>query len=282
MASFVIHHIAGEQFLNELEKERGIELSDLEKQQFLLGNLIVDSSRINKKLPDNLNAQELKKYKRKLRSEIQEEKKSTHFRNEQDENLCIQAPNITKFIKKYPHLVTTDYTALGYLYHLYVDKQFFDNLFRDTFETLDQNGNYTPYLDKLVAMKIKKNGKIYCHEELESHDSPVSIYHDYTVMNKILLEHYGTTFDPAKLLVNKDQVFQNPGIEEVDYQNISKVVEKTKAYIAESYQEKDEELHVFSKERVQDFIKEAATNFIKEQTYIIDQITGKKPKVRRK
>ena len=45
MASFVIHHISGEAFLNELEKE-GVVLSDTEKKQFLLGNLIVDSSRI--------------------------------------------------------------------------------------------------------------------------------------------------------------------------------------------------------------------------------------------
>ena len=83
MASFVIHHISGEVFLNELEN-KGVMLSDTEKKQFLLGNLIVDSSRIKKQILENLSLEEQKKFKKKLREEIQEEKRSTHFRDEDD------------------------------------------------------------------------------------------------------------------------------------------------------------------------------------------------------
>ncbi len=42
MASFVIHDVAGEVFLKELKEKYGIELSDIDKNKFLMGNLIVD------------------------------------------------------------------------------------------------------------------------------------------------------------------------------------------------------------------------------------------------
>ena len=52
MASFVIHHVAGLKFLDKLENDYGIVLSDKEKNQFLLGNLIVDSTRCKLQLKE--------------------------------------------------------------------------------------------------------------------------------------------------------------------------------------------------------------------------------------
>lgn len=261
MASFVIHHISGEVFLNELEN-KGVMLSDTEKKQFLLGNLIVDSSRIKKQILENLSLEEQKKFKKKLREEIQEEKRSTHFRDEDDYKFCIQAPNIYPFIEKYKELITKDYTVLGYLYHLYVDKMFFKDLFNDTFVCLDKDENETKYITNLVSMQVKKRGEVYPLEDFWSHDSSVSIYHDYTVMNKLLLEKYGTCFEKEKLLENYDTFFVNPGIEEVDYQNITNVVSKTESFIRESYQVEDSSLNVFDKSRVENFIVQVAKGFI--------------------
>lgn len=261
MASFVIHYISGEVFLNELENE-GVMLSDTEKRQFLLGNLIVDSSRVKKQRRENLSLEEQKKFKKKLREEVQEEKRSTHFRDKDDYKLCIQAPNIYSFIEKYKDLIIKDYTVLGYLYHLYVDKMFFNDLFNDTFVCLDKDGNETKYIANLVSMQVKKSGEVYPVEDFWSHDSSVSIYHDYTVMNKLLLEKYGTCFEKEKLLENYDTFFVNPGIEEVDYQNITNVVAKTEAFIRESYQVEDSSLNVFDKSRVENFIEQVAKGFI--------------------
>lgn len=261
MASFVIHHISGEVFLNELEN-KGVMLSDTEKNQFLLGNLIVDSSRIEKQIPENLSFEEQKKFQKKLKEEAQKEKRSTHFRDEDDYKLCIQAPNINTFIEKYKELITKDYTVLGYLYHLYVDKMFFNDLFNDTFVCLDKDENETKYIADLVFMQVKKSGEVYPSEDFWNHDSSVSIYHDYTVMNKLLLEKYGTCFEKEKLLENSDTCFVNPGIEEVDYQNITNVVSKTEAFIKESYQVEDSSLNVFDKSRVEKFIEQVAKGFI--------------------
>ena len=261
MASFVIHYISGEVFLNELENE-GVILSDTEKIQFLLGNLIVDSSRVKKQRRENLSLEEQKEFKKKLREEVQEEKRSTHFRDKDDYKLCIQAPNIYSFIEKYKDLIIKDYTVLGYLYHLYVDKMFFNDLFNDTFVCLDKDGNETKYIANLVSMQVKKSGEVYPVEDFWSHDSSVSIYHDYTVMNKLLLEKYGTCFEKEKLLENYDTFFVNPGIEEVDYQNITNVVAKTEAFIRESYQVEDSSLNVFDKSMVENFIEQVAKGFI--------------------
>lgn len=268
MASFVIHHISGEVFLNDLGR-KGVVLSATEKKQFLLGNLIVDSSRIKKQIPENLSLEEQKVFKKKLREEAQEEKKSTHFRDEDDYKLCIQAPNVSSFIEKYKELITKDYTVLGYLYHLYVDKMFFNDLFNDTFVYLDKDGNETKYIADLVSMQIKKSGEVYPVGDFWSHDSSVSIYHDYTVMNKLLLEKYGTCFDPYKLLENHNVFFVNPGILEVDYQNITSVVSKTAAYIRESYQVEDSSLNVFDKSRVESFIDQVAQGFISSYPEVI-------------
>lgn len=268
MASFVIHHISGEVFLNELEN-KGVVLSDTEKKQFLLGNLIVDSSRIKKQIPENLSLGDQKEFKKRLRAEAQEEKRSTHFRAEDDYKLCIQAPNISSFIEKYKELITKNYTVLGYLYHLYVDKMFFNDLFNDTFVCLDKDGNETKYIANLVYMQIKKSGEIYPFEDFWSHDSCVSIYHDYTVMNKLLLEKYGTCFEKEKLLENYDIFFVNPGIEEVDYQNIINVVSKTDTFIKESYQVEDSSLNVFDKSRVENFIEQVARGFISSYSEVI-------------
>ena len=56
--------------------------------------------------------------------------------------------------------------------------------------------------------------------------------------------------------------FVNPGIEEVDYQNIISVISKTATFIQESYQVEDSSLNVFDKSRVESFISEVSLGFI--------------------
>lgn len=104
MGSSVIHNIAGEKFLYVLENRYGVKLTENEKNQFLLGNLIVDSSKIKKDFPENATKEELKELKKKYRNLAQEEKIATHFRNSNDLELCIQTPKLSKFIDKYQSL----------------------------------------------------------------------------------------------------------------------------------------------------------------------------------
>lgn len=283
MASFVIHHIAGAQFLKELEQKCGITLTEEQKNSFLLGNLIVDSTRLKKEITENLSEEEKKTWKREFQKMIQEEKVATHFRDKEDYRLCIQVPNLKAFLEKYQNLLTQDFSVLGYFYHLYTDKLFFNDLFCAAFDTLDQNFNHTDYVDQLCFMLIKKNMGIEKQEDVWAHDSNVSIYQDYTVMNRLLLEYYRVSFDSDTLLESSKQ-FCNPGIKEVDYENVSSVIKKTKSYIEESYQTEGS-LHVFTEEQVKNFIQLVAGSFI-ESYYplfegLVNPSKGEKQKIYR-
>lgn len=259
MASFVVHNIAGEKFLRLLE-ESGINLSPEQKDKFLLGNLIVDSSKIKKVIPEGVSAEELKKIKKYYRNLIQDEKIATHFRDNNDLELCIQKPDLSKFINKYGNLFKEDISVLGYFFHLFTDKLFFEDLFKATFSCLDKDGRETNYAKEVTSMYVKKNGRIYSQIEFWNGDNKESIYHDYTVMNKILLEYYGCIFDKNRLL-DSSKSFINPGIEEVDYSNITSVLNKTESFIKESYATEDNTLYVFDYDMVKNFISVVAHNF---------------------
>lgn len=263
MASFVIHNIAAEKLLKTLEEEYGVEISKKSKDEFLLGNLIVDSSKLKFKQEEG---KTLEASKKAFRKQVQQEKVSTHFRSEGDANLCIQSPNLDKFLNKYGDLISLDLSALGYFFHLFTDKKFFEDLFIQTFDTLDENGKHTIYTSETKKMQINKNSKICELNEFWSPDSKTSIYHDYTTMNKILLEHYGSSFDKERLLESASH-FDNPGIEEVDYENITSIINKTDSFIKDSYAITDSKLNIFDDEVVKQFISKVVEEFI--QKYIL-------------
>lgn len=268
MASFVIHDIAGEEFLNSIQNRLGVTLSKKEVNNFLMGNLIVDSTRINYSIPEGLTPEELKKAKWDRTMAVQTEKASTHFRDPEEHDLTIQAPKMEKFIAKYDYLFSKDISVLGYFFHLYTDVLFFKDLFEKTFTCLDSNGKPTIYDSKTVSMEIKKNGKRYPVTEIFSGDSEVSIYKDYTKMNAIFLAQFHTAFDYDSLVASASS-FTNPGIEEVDYENILSVLNKTLSFIKDSYALTDSTLRVFDENIVRNFIPEVVSSFIEKYEEII-------------
>lgn len=283
MASFVIHHTAGLNFLKQLEEKYHVVLTEEQKKQFLLGNLIVDSTSLKFAIPDGVSQEELKLMKKDFSRKVQEEKVSTHFRTSEDKDLCIQVPIVEKFVDKYDELIKSDMSALGYLFHLYTDKQFFCDLFDKSFECLDENMKQTIYIKLLKFIKTKKNGNIYLANEVFSKDSKVNIYDDYTVMNKIILSYYNIEFPFLDLCEYIDE-FINPGIEEVDYNNIFEVLRKTKCYIEQSYSIESDKLNIFDVNEVKKFIPELVDSFIGIYSDIIDETIdniNKKTKIKK-
>ena len=283
MASFVIHHTAGLNFLKQFEEKYHIVLTEEQKKQFLLGNLIVDSTNLKFIIPDGISQEELGLVKNNFSRKVQEEKVSTHFRTSKDKDLCIQVPIIEKFVDKYNELIKSDMSALGYLFHLYTDKQFFGDLFEQSFECLDENMKQTIYIKLLKFIKIKQNGNIYLANDVFSKDSKVSIYDDYTVMNKIILNYYNIEFPFLDLCEYIDK-FINPGIEEVDYNNIFEVLRKTKNYIEQSYSIESDKLNIFDVNEVKKFIPKLVDSFIVNYSNIIVEIIdniNEKTKIKR-
>lgn len=270
MASFVIHDIAGEEFLNSIQNRLNITLSKEDRNKFLMGNLIPDSSRINFTIPENVSKEELKQLKWQRSQAIQAEKTSTHFRSPEEYDLAIQAPKLDKFVEKYASLFPKDISVLGYFFHLYTDVLFFGDLFEQTFTCLDEFGEPTIYNSKTASMELKRDGKRYPVTDIFSNDSEVSIYQDYTKMNAVLLNQYQTAFD-YDALVESAPTFTNPGIEEVDYQNIVSVLNKTAAFIKESYALTDSTLKVFDENIVAGFIPEVVETFIAKYGKLISE-----------
>ena len=274
MASFVMHHVAGVQFLKKINETYKVKIEEEKIYNFLLGNLIVDSSNIKLNLPDGLTKEELIDKKNNYRLKIQQEKIATHFRNEEDEKLCIQVPNISLFIEKYKNLISCDFSSLGYLFHLYTDNLFFGYLFNKTFQCLDSYQNKTNYLCDLKYIRILKNNKLVLAQDFFSGESQTSLYKDYTVMNKMILMKYNIDFDLQKM--NKYTVcFNNPGIKEVNYKNVSTVINQTHKFINDSCEIKDSKLNVFKEDEVYDFIDYVGIKFLEEYKDVILQLLKK-------
>lgn len=269
MASFVIHTLAAETLLKELENKYGVSLSTEDTNKFLLGNLIVDSLKLDMSVPSNLQGQELIDYKMDLKRKNREEKISTHFRNPDNEDNILKLPEPNLFIDKYKDLLKKDISVIGYLFHLYTDRYFFSSLFPKTFISLKSNGEIATKEKESHSIRILKNDKLVSDSIFWTGTSPLSIYSDYTILNKLLLEYYGTSFNPEDLLEFSKTNFKNPGIEEVDYSKIEEIINKTKRFIKDSYSDSETTLNVFEEEQVKSFIHEVVSNFLTEYEQLI-------------
>ncbi len=245
MASFIIHHTAGMEFLKSLQESSNISLTQDDINDFLLGNLIVDSVRS------------------KDWQEVQEEKIATHFRSRDKLEYATQYPDLGAFLEKYKELVTSDYSALGYFFHLFTDYMFFTYLFDKTFEYYDESGNVVELQDYVKSVHVKKTDKCVSLEEFYGSDDR-GIYHDYTVMNRIVLDEFGLEVDIDAMLEWAKNNFHNPGIEEVDYAGIESVLNKLRGYLKSTDEVQDKSLNVFRPEDVTEFIRSVTKVFISE------------------
>ena len=163
MASFVIHTLAAETLLKELENKYGVSLSTEDTNKFLLGNLIVDSLKLDMSVPSNLQGQELIDYKMDLKRKNREEKISTHFRNPDNEDNILKLPEPNLFIDKYKDLLKKDISVIGYLFHLYTDRCFFSSLFPKTFMSLKSNGEIATKEKESHSIRILSFGQVHHH-----------------------------------------------------------------------------------------------------------------------
>ncbi|MEE3343664.1 MAG: hypothetical protein VZS44_06205 [Bacilli bacterium] len=241
MASFAMHYIAGEKFLESLD----CELTNYDKSNFRLGNLVVDTMGIS-------NYDRDEKLRRKL---------ITHFRNKEDDDKCIQIPNVDKFRDKYKDLLGRDYSVMGYLFHLYTDKIFFEYLYKDVIKTLDKDMKQTNIKKDGIFVKVLKNNKIFKLNDFYSGSSIGGLYRDYSNMNKYLINKYKIIFDYDQLKDFSDKYFNNPGIEEIDYNNIYEVIDKMNDIFKEALNSEADELEVFNINDIENFIYRTVDGF---------------------
>ena len=241
MASFVMHYVALEKLIDSMNNYKLV--SD-DKNNFRLGNLIVDTLGI-----DNYDRDE--KLSRKM---------ITHFRDEEDDDKCIQIPNIDKFMNKYEYLVNRDYSAMGYLFHLYTDKMFFEYLYEEVINPLDKDMQVTNYKKDNYYVRVLHNNKIFKTSDFYSGSDIGGLYRDYSNMNKYLINKYSIVFNYEELKCFSYR-FINPGIEEIDYKYIGEVFNKMKDVIDNSYSSDVNELNIFNIDDIDKFISLVVDGF---------------------
>ena len=259
MPSYVIHYICGNKFIEKYK------VTPKEKSEFLVGNLIPDSS----KVLGNIETASLPgDFRKKHRKEIQQEKLLTHFRDEKDLDNVIMLPYPEKFKEKYN---VTDLVSLGYYYHLCTDKYFFSEIWEKSFVFLNDKYQETKSKKESKYVRIIKNNRII---PVEDFYSSKHLYHDYTIMNKMLLDYFNISFDSEGLIKYLDTIRNY--IKEVDINNLESVIKDTLFYISESKNIDDEELEVFDKEIIIYFINELNKKFTEDNQHILKKAGLKK------
>lgn len=154
-----------------------------------------------------------------LLPDVVKDKTESHFRDMQYKNKMVQYPSLPLFLEKYASYLN-DSSVLGYYYHLYIDYKFITEFYPKTLKYLNENMQTETEKENVKWAYICKTGKIVSVEDFLSEEY---YYGDFTRMNTWLIEKYQLSY-PANTQID------NPGIEEVDYQDIENVLNQLKSY----------------------------------------------------
>ena len=146
---------------------------------------------------------------------------------------------------------------------------FFKDLFNVSFTFLDKDCKKTKFIKDTKYVYLHKNGKIIDYREFLKKDTDTNVYDDYTTINKIVLEKFNYAFN-TEYLLSQTSSFENPGITEVNANNINKVINETNKFIQESYQRLDKELSVFDINDILEFIPNVVNSFIDNNQTLLD------------
>ena len=80
-------------------------------------------------------------------------------------------------------------------------------------------------------------------------------------MNKLVLTNYKINFD-VDLLRKGLKLYPNPGIKEVNFENIESVIRETNSYIKDSETADISNLKIFDSNKILEFIDEVGNKFI--------------------
>ena len=222
MPGYILHLTAARMYLDHLPSEDSLCCDPKQKNDFFAGNLLPDSVR---------------------------EKSRSHFRDPAYRDRMIEWPHPERFRRKYCDLMS-DAGCRGYWFHLYIDQRFFRDYIPRVAEFLDESGTVTDRRDETAYVLVKKSGE---RVPLSRYLSEEYYYGDYTRMNTWLAEKYHL---PKTL-----ETPENPGIEEVDYRDLKKVLEELRGYWGVP-EEAALRLKVFDREDLLEFLEKAAVEAV--------------------
>lgn len=218
MPGYILHLTAGVMYLNCLQDGDLLWRSEKARNDFFVGNLMPDAVA---------------------------DKSQSHFRDPKYGDRMMIWPHLDLFREKYGAIMDEP-ACRGYYFHLYIDKKFFEEYIPRVAEFYDRNNRITEIREEIAYVRLKKTGEKLAVERYLSEEY---YYGDYTKMNTWLCGHYHLPETLAEA--------ENPGIEEVDFGNIRKVLEELDGYRGVP-EEAVNELKVFDLPDLLGFLKEVA------------------------
>lgn len=180
------------------------------------------------------------------------EKSGSHFRNPMYHGNMIEYPDLPLFLKKYAHLME-DISCQGYCFHLFTDYKYFHEYLPSIMELQNADEEPVQKRNDVVWVYHRRTGQKILRDDFFSDQY---LYGDYTKLNRYLVERYQL---PLRLSMRVD----NPGIEEVRYQDVSKVFDQLEEFMDLS-ESQVVGLNVLELDNVITFLEHTAEEFIKE------------------
>ena len=221
MPGYILHLTAAQMFL---KTQKGQELlkTKQDKNDFLIGNLLPDTTKI---------------------------KARSHFRDPKYHDRMVEYPETGWFIEKYHDLLSNS-SVIGYLFHLYIDRRFFKEYMPKIVEFRNAQDEREERREQVKDVVLKRTGQRLSKQDFFSEKY---YYGDYTKMNTYLVNRYQipTTLDPN---------IPNPGIMEVDYEDVRQVLNELKEYLKVP-EDAAANVKVFDVEDLPFFLENAAGEF---------------------
>lgn len=193
MPGYILHLTAAKIFLNRIRSEHILEMNKQDENDFLIGNLLPDTTKI---------------------------KARSHFRDPKYYDRMVEYPETSWFMEKYRNILH-DSSVMGYLFHLYIDRKFFKDYMPGIVEFKNEEGQIEDKREKVKYVILKRTGERISKEDFFSEKY---YYGDYTNMNTYLVHRYQIPMD-------LDPKVYNPGIEEVSYEDVEKVLKELEGYL---------------------------------------------------
>lgn len=227
MPGYIIHLTEAELVLDLLrsKKDLSVDINDQWAKLFLCANLIPDA------VP-------------------KDNKKQSHFWDEKEMSNILVVPCIRKFLHKYK-LNLQDPMLTGYFTHLYLDKVFYDDYFRQWIEFYNISNRQEQNAAQVSYAQIVKTGEIVSISRLFSEEY---IYGDYTRLNNYFINHYN-------IQIPWDVSPNNILIEEARQYNLKNVFNELKMYL-KKYPNSQQELKIFTEESLDNFLVQTSQNVV--------------------
>lgn len=227
MPGYIIHLTEAELVLDLLRSKKDFSayINDQWEELFLCANLIPDA------VP-------------------RDNKKQSHFWDEKEMDNILVTPCIRKFLDKYK-LNLQDPLLSGYFTHLYLDKVFYDEYFKQCIEFYNISNILEQKSAKICYARILKTGEIVSIPRLFSEEY---IYGDYTRLNEYFINRYNIQI-PWNVSPNKIP------IEEAGQYDLTNVFCELQMFL-KKYQKSQQDLKVFTEERLDNFLVKTSQNIV--------------------